>query len=71
MRAEVDGRIVAMRKEQSEKAGVSTLTKEHGPIFVTLMTLIEVTAKDQKNDKSNNINYIITYKSSVNDFEAY
>ena len=29
-RAEVDRRIVAMRKEQSEKAGVSTLTKIMG-----------------------------------------
>ena len=59
LQAEVDRRIVAMRKEQSEKAGVSTLTKEHGPIFVT-MTLIEVTVNDQKNDKSSNINCIIT-----------
>ena len=59
LQAEVDRRIVAMRKEQSEKAGVSTLTKEHGPIFVT-MTLIGVTVNDQKNDKSSNINCIIT-----------
>ena len=63
LRAEVDRRIVAMRKEQSEKAGVSTLTKEHGPIFVTRITLIEVTVKWSEN-------WQINFKSSVNDLES-
>ena len=57
LRAEVDRRIVAMRKEQSEKAGVSTLTQIMDR-SLWLWLWLTVTVNDQKNDKSINIDSV-------------